>query len=443
MNNNKLVLVFLFCVLIFINSCGESLSKNSFKHSQTTDILDKCKCKQYCLGEVYDLGCLFREAVHPQNCVDFEGILIAHKNSYRGQDDYFTASNKEECFKILISKQNNIELCKYFPQEFNYLCFATVGKKNLEEKYCKEISYNYKAECYLFISKNKKEFSLNLCDELNQKDRITCYSNRATIDKDSAICLNLENNKDKNNCYSQIYKKFDPDFGNTHYVPIYYDWFMKEKFDSNTIDESYCIFESASGDDNGIRRNDSCYISLAMYHKNLNECYKLPRDQLGANLIGKCLFYTALWNNFELKDCDKLGVDFKGCRNGVALSKRDVNFCKEVYITEIDKSDCIYKIATDYFGSLGKKNILLCKDAGNYKGDCITAIYKEEDEQFLKKEVCELLSDSNQFLTFGAKCYYKFALKNLDLDSCNQIDDLHSAMRSDCKERVQNAIKNS
>ncbi len=432
--------ILLIIATLFLIGCGD-LNNKTYSNSKTGIILDTCKCKQLCLGEIYDTGCLISQAVHPKNCIDFEGIVIARGNYYRGKDEYFTKSNKEDCLKALALKQNEPSLCSSFPGDFSSLCLSTVGKKNFETEICKDIKYEYKSDCYLYISKNKQDFNLNSCDELNHDDRIVCYSNKATVNNDSSICLKLETNIDINNCYSQIYKKFDPFFGNNHYVPIYYDWFVKEKFDGSAINESYCVFESLIGDD-----NDSCYISLAMYHKNLNECYNLPRDKLGANLIRKCLFYTALWNNFELKDCDKFGVDFKECRYGVVLSKRNPELCKTAYSSIEDKNDCIYKIATDYYWVSGKKDIILCGELGNYpiKEDCIRKIYDENDEQFIKKEICKLLSDSAQFSpfgTFGAKCYYNFALKNLDLDSCNQIGDLWDGMRSDCKERINHTTK--
>mgnify|MGYP001561371585 CR=1 FL=1 len=441
MINKRLFFGFLFISLL-ITSCENLPSRQSFKHTQTKIVLDDCKCKQYCYGEIYDTACLIDKTSHPQNCIDLVGTKTA-KGVYGGEDQYFTEETKKSCFESLISKQNSIELCPLFPDVFQYKCFASVGKKSLEPKHCKDIPYSYKSECYLYISKNKTDFSLALCDELNREDKIMCYANRATVHSDSSICLKLGEEIDKINCYSQINEHFDPNFGNTNYVPIYFDWFVKTKFDSSLINKSYCVFESPIGEDNTITRNHSCYMSLAMYHKRLDECYELPQDYRGINIIRKCLFYTALWNNFDIKECDKFGIDFKECKDGVALSKRDINFCKEVYTTERDKSDCIYKIATDYFGAYKIKNILFCKEAGSYKRDCISAIYKEDNEQFLKKEVCELLSESNDFLGFSAKCYHKFALKNLDSDSCEKIDDGFSQLKSDCKERVQNAIKNS
>ena len=434
----------LIIVALFVFGCSVNDSPVSKGISTSSkDLLNDCKCTQYCYGEIYDTACLINGASNPQNCIDLVGTKTAN-GVYGGEDEYFTEETKKACFENLISKQTSIELCNLFPDEFQYKRFASVGKKNLEPQHCKELPYSYKSECYLFISKNKTDFSLGICDELNREDKITCYANRATIHSDSSICLKLGERIDKVNCYSQINEYFDdknPSFERSHYVPIYYDWFVRAKFDKNLIDDSYCTFENNLIVVDEIRRNDSCFISLAMYHSNLDECYKLPKDYRGMNLIRKCLFYTALWNNFEIKECDKFGVDFKECRDGVALSRRDINFCKEVYTVERDESDCIYKIATDYFGSFGKKDILLCKDAGNYKGDCITAIYKEDNEQFLKKEVCELLSESNHFLTDSANCYYNFALKNLDLSSCDKIDDGYSSRKSDCKERVQNAIK--
>jgi len=418
--------------------------KNQKLSISTEDILDKCKCRKDCYGEkIYDY-CLHQNVETPQQCKDLLGIHLG--TSYDGSVKYyFDEQHLDTCYKSLISRQNDIRLCLDFPKDYSYMCFNSVGKKTLNPKHCKEIPYSFKSDCYLYISNNDTEFSLNLCDELNHNDRITCYSNKATINNDSSICLGLETKTDKNNCYSQIRKKFDyseayENYERTHYEPIYSNWFKTAKIDANVLDESYCEWEKATerGDHGG--KNNSCYMSIAIYHKNLDECYRLPRDNLGIDLIRHCILYTTLLNDFGINDCDKLGVDFKECRDGVVLSKRNPELCKEVYDTDNERSYCVYQIATDYYRVNNIKNILFCKDAGSFKEKCIAEIYREDDEQFLKKEVCQILSESNSFLGFSGKCYHKFALKNLDLDSCEKIDDGFNQLKTDCKERVGHAL---
>ncbi len=418
--------------------------KNQKLSISTEDILDKCKCRKDCYGEkIYDY-CLHQNVETPQQCKDLLGIHLG--TSYDGSVKYyFDEQHLDTCYKSLISRQNDIRLCLDFPKDYSYMCFNSVGKKTLNPKHCKEIPYSFKSDCYLYISNNDTEFSLNLCDELNHGDRIICYSNKATINNDSSICLQLETKTDKNNCYSQIRKDFDnqqnyQNYVNTYYEPIYNNWFKRAKIDSNVLDHSYCEFENATGGDY-YGKNNSCYMSIAIYHKNLDECYTLSRDYLGLDTVRFCLFYTGLLNEFEISDCDKLGVDFKECREGVVLSKRNPELCKEVYDSADKQDDCIYKIATDYYRVFNKKDIMLCDESGRFRSECIRQIYDEKDEKFLKKEVCELLSKFSEYLTYGAKCYYNLALKNLDLSACEKIDDGYSQLKSDCKERVGHAVK--
>src|SRR3989338_7927637 len=164
----------LIIVALFVFGCSVNDSPVSKGISTSSkDLLNDCKCTQYCYGEIYDTACLINGASNPQNCIDLLGTKTAN-GVYGEEDGYFTEETKKACFENLISKQTSIELCNSFPDEFQYKCFASVGKKNLEPQHCKELPYSYKSECYLFISKNKPDFSIALCDELDMKDKITC-----------------------------------------------------------------------------------------------------------------------------------------------------------------------------------------------------------------------------------------------------------------------------
>lgn len=433
------IVILIFVVLLII---GCNANENGFDKSTSVsskNILDECRCRSQCYGEkIYDY-CLIKESKSPQDCKSFMGTYLG--KSYDGSVKYyFNEDHLDRCYKAVISKQITTDLCPNFPNDYSYMCFNSVGTKLLDPNICKNIPYTFKADCYLHISKNNFKFNLELCNELNSEDRVKCYANRATINNNSSICLGLGNSIDKNNCYSQIEENFDPKFERQHYIPIYYDWFIKAKFDKKIIDQSYCTFENNNIIVDDSRRNDTCYISLAMYRGNFNECYKLPADYRGINLIRRCLFYTALWNHFELKDCDSLGIDFKECQEGVILSKRNPDLCYEFYEDWEDQGWCVLKMATDYYGAYGNENILLCDKNGGYmKNKCLEEGHYQKYEKSDNPRVCKLLLET--FPQYGNRCYYNLAIKNLDISLCEEIED-GTPLESDCRERVQHANKN-
>ncbi|MAE42964.1 hypothetical protein CMO93_04275 [Candidatus Woesearchaeota archaeon] len=433
----------LISVIFLISACSEqSLTNNAPLSSSSEDILEQCKCTKDCYGEKIYGYCIHKNVETPQQCKEFVGIYLGQ--SYDASVKYyFDDKHLDTCYNSLISRQTDVKLCADFPEDYSFVCFNDVGKRTLTPEYCKDIPYSFKSDCYLHISENDADFGLNLCDELDRQDRVTCYANKATLNEDSTICLELEDDSDKINCYSQIDENFEPKFERQNYVPIYYNWFVEADFDKNLINESYCEFENTDIKVDEIRRNDSCYMSLAMYHSDLDECYNLPTNFLGQNLARKCLFYTAMWNDFEISDCDRLGIDFKECREGVILSKRSPELCRESYESPTQQGDCIHKLAIDYYGVYRNRDFFLCGEIegqGKYKNECLSKTYDENDVDFQTKEVCDILSTTNDFLSLAMKCYYNVALKNLDLDSCEQIDG-HDTLKTDCKERVEKALE--
>jgi len=71
-----LILVALFIIWCDINE--NRLTKGVSASNKV--VLDKCKCTGYCYGEIYYIGCLIDEVVHPQNCINLVLIL---KNAKR------------------------------------------------------------------------------------------------------------------------------------------------------------------------------------------------------------------------------------------------------------------------------------------------------------------------------------------------------------------------
>ena len=431
---SKWFLLFILSSVFIIQGCGNGdlISKSMLGSSR--DILNQCRCSQYCYGEIYPIGCLYSSSVEPQNCIDFVGLKIA-EGTYGGEDQYFTSP--DGCFLSLISRQNTSQMCSLFPDNFEYQCFVTIGKKNLNPIECQNLPYEYKSDCYLYISEKDEGFDLSLCNELEHDHQITCYANKATLNNDSKVCLTLNDDTDKIDCYSQINEQFDPDFERGHYVPVYYDWFITAKLDTQLLNDSYCVFENNGDKVDETRRNDSCFIALAMIHQDFKECNNLPEDYLGINLIRKCIFFTSLWNHFELSECENLGANSKECKEGVVLSKRNPDLCSDIYITNEDKSHCIQKMAVDYYGVYGTKNIKLCESTkGDIQTDCIRQIYHEDDEEFQNEEMCSLLTNNPEFRTFGAKCYNKLALNTNNPVLCENIDDDFSQMKTECRERT-------
>ncbi len=411
-----------------------------YSNENTSQILELCKCKD-CWEEVYPVECLNSKAIHPQNCIDFVGVLI------EGGDHYYTGSQKEECFNGLISRQNTTKLCASFPKEFQYSCFASVSKKNLDPEQCKDLPYSYKSDCYLHIARNKPNFELNLCDELNLENRITCYAYKASNKHDSDICLGLDDKSKKLNCYSQL-DEHQGDFCSI-LNPCYEYNFRNYTLDKNLLDEEYCYYENVTGG-----KNASCLASLAIYGGSLGECNKIVPgtvDREGytwQDYKSDCYFLTALRNNITFKDCDTLGIDWGTCYNGVILRSHDTSLCNNHTSPEM----CYYVMVADAWGIYGEfGDISLCLKTGdrNLMETCFGKIYNPLNKTI---EDCytmlQIAGGINSNLEPGSssdlgknarKCFNEVAINTLNVTLCN---DTFPEWQNDCIKKISHVVNN-
>lgn len=97
------------------------------------DILDKCKCTNYCYGLKYNLKCVNENVKTPQQCQSFMG-LHWDTSPYEGTKQYFEEAELKSCLRSLINRQKDLSFCEEFPEIYSTICEEIKQEEIAKEK---------------------------------------------------------------------------------------------------------------------------------------------------------------------------------------------------------------------------------------------------------------------------------------------------------------------
>ena len=218
---------------------------------------------------------------------------------------------KETCFGTAAKVIKEISICDEIKsqneRDWCYFKLIVFEKVNLRDPtICEKIS-RYKDDCYTNVAKTLGD--VNICNNLDGRDRGYCQADLAEVLKDKSICEKIELQEPKEKCY------------------ISSAGILK--------DETLCFKLKE-------RNKSQCYLAVAKGKKDPILCEQIysPGDCWMPNYRHDC--YSAL--SLDLKDpnlCEKIECKHvrDRCFNLLATSQLDIGLCEKIE-TESEKTEC-------------------------------------------------------------------------------------------------------
>jgi len=353
---------------------------------------------------VSNTSCLFDKMSSESDCEKLSDYVKTEVNIYADKSKNFAARDIEECFNYWALKKNDAALCNKLTDATN--CFETIAVATSNYSLC--LDSPSKTDCINHYVTEKKVLSPckdNLI-KLSLQEEISCkstYSNSAGVPE---TCKNEFSNNIDNEIDCVLQKI--------------------EVTKSQLTDANISICSLLSSP------SLPCMVIEAISANDPKVCDKDKE----ADFANKCYFNLAKISKIcTLEVCNKAGQVFSDCYTGIAIREKDPVICTN-YARDSGKDWCYTEVAK------AAQNIGYCISVTDktLAQNCIayvTDIKCPDDKNCnLTKDDCSairaIVNKQQLEPTWNNpdNCYYKVAIKNLDIDACNQM--LNQQSKQEC-----------
>lgn len=287
-------------------------------------------------------------------CLHEVALNANDANACKGID---SNSLRDDCYHAIALSESDAELCKKLSRKSipslqkRDSCFKTIAENTTNPSYCRFISLSqtnghfFRDDCYwnimvelndsslcdkLYSSKRQQdcfsyfgekiseieEFSLSICENLTDLNRVKCFKNLAVKDNNYLLCSYLKD-ANYNECMHSLIPHIDENTSQKFCEEIL--WLHKDECNSKMAlekqDANLCskMFDKSERED--------CYYELAIKTSNASLCKELEKRAI----------YSPKKND---------------CFKKIAFNSKDANICENIEMSQ-KYFNCYYELAID------------------------------------------------------------------------------------------------